>query len=68
MNTLRTALRLGRADFLERSRRFAFLVTLAASLYAGYAFLPPNHSAYVTLRFAEHRGIYNSAWMFSRRC
>jgi hypothetical protein len=63
MRTLRTALRLGRADFLERSRRFAFLVTLAVSLYAGYAFLPPNHAAYVTLRFAEHRGIYNSAWI-----
>jgi ABC-type uncharacterized transport system YnjBCD ATPase subunit len=63
MNALRTALRLGRADFLERSRRFAFLVTLAVSLYAGYAFLPPNHSAYVTLRIAEHRGIYNSAWI-----
>jgi hypothetical protein len=63
MKTLRTALRLGKADFLERSRRFAFLVTLAVSLYAGYAFLPPNHSTYVTLRFAEHRGIYNSAWI-----
>ena len=63
MKMLRTALRLGKADFLERSRRFAFLVTLAVSLYAGYAFLPPNHASYVTLRFAEHRGIYNSAWI-----
>jgi hypothetical protein len=63
VNALHTALRLGKADFLERSRRFAFLVTLAVSLYAGYAFLPPNHASYVTLRFAEHRGIYNSAWI-----
>jgi hypothetical protein len=63
MSTLRTALRLGKADFQERSRRFAFLVTLAVSLYAGYAFLPPNHASYVTLRIAEHRGIYNSAWI-----
>ena len=56
-------LRMARADFLERSRRFGFIVMLAASLYAGYGFLPPNHAKYVTLRFAEYRGIYNSAWV-----
>jgi hypothetical protein len=57
------ALLLARGDFLERTRRFGFLVTLAFSLYAGYAFLPPNHSAYVTLRLGSYRGIYNSAWV-----
>ena len=55
--------RLARGDFLERTRRYAFLVTLALSLYAGYAFLPPNHSSYVTLRLGSYRGIYNSAWV-----
>lgn len=60
---LAAVLRMARADFQERSRRFSFLVMLAISLYAGYGFLPPNHSAYATLRFAEHRGIYNSAWV-----
>ena len=55
--------RLARGDFLERTRRYAFLVTLAFSLYAGYAFLPPNHSSYVTLRLGSYRGIYNSAWV-----
>jgi len=60
---LRTVLLMARADFQERSRRFSFLVMLAVSLYAGYGFLPPNHAKYATLRFAEHRGIYNSAWI-----
>jgi hypothetical protein len=54
---------MARADFLERSRRFSFLVMLAVSLYVGYGFLPPNHANYSTLRLAEHRGIYNSAWI-----
>lgn len=55
--------RLAWGDFLERTRRYAFLVTLAFSLYAGYAFLPPNHSTYVTLRLGSYRGVYNSAWV-----
>ncbi len=54
---------LARADFLERVRRHGFLVALAFSVYAGYAFLPPNPSSYATLRLGEVRGIYNSAWV-----
>ncbi len=61
--SLSIAGRMALADFQERSRRFAFVVTIAISLYAGYAFLPPNQASYVTLRFADHRGIYNSAWV-----
>jgi hypothetical protein len=63
MRTLGSVLRLARADFAERSRRFSFLVMLATSLYAGYGFLPPAQANYVTLRFGDHRGIYNSAWV-----
>ena len=55
--------RMARADFQERSRGFGFVATLAIALYGGYAFLPPNHAPYATLRFADHRGIYNSAWV-----
>lgn len=62
MNPVRTW-RMARADFQERSRGFSFLATLAVSLYGGYAFLPPNHARYATLRFGDHRGIYNSAWV-----
>jgi hypothetical protein len=52
-----------RGDFLERTRRYSFLITLAAALWAGYAFLPPQEAHYVTLRLGQHRGIYNSAWV-----
>jgi hypothetical protein len=54
---------LARADFLERVRRHGFLVALLFCVYAGYAFLPPNPSKYVTLVMDTHRGIYNSAWI-----
>jgi hypothetical protein len=51
------------ADFLERVRRSAFLVTLGLTIWSTYAFLPPNHAIYATLQFEGHRGIYNSAWV-----
>lgn len=51
------------ADFLERVRHGAFLVTLGATIWSAYMFLPPNHAAYATLQFDGHRGIYNSAWV-----
>ncbi len=54
---------LARADFYERVRRHGFLVALLFCVYAGYAFLPPNKSNYVTLVMGHHRGIYNSAWV-----
>jgi hypothetical protein len=54
---------LARADFYERVRRHGFLVALLFCVYAGYAFLPPNPSKYVTLVMDTHRGIYNSAWI-----
>ena len=52
-----------RADYLERVRRHAFLVTLGFTVYFAYVALPPNPSPYSTLDFAGHRGIYNSAWV-----
>ena len=54
---------LARADFYERVRRHGFFVALLFCVYAGYAFLPPNPSKYVTLVMDTHRGIYNSAWI-----
>ncbi|HET6347656.1 MAG TPA: ABC transporter permease [Candidatus Krumholzibacteria bacterium] len=63
MKALRRFYHLARADFLERVRRHGFLVALLFSVYAGYAFLPPNNSRYVTLVMSHHRGIYNSAWI-----
>jgi len=63
MTVARRIAHIARADFLERVRRYGFLVTLLACVYAGYAFLPPNPSRYVTLMVEGHRGIYNSAWV-----
>ncbi len=63
MKTARILYAMMRADFLERTRRYSFLLTLGFTVYAAYKFLPPNYANYVTLRMGEHRGIYNSAWV-----
>jgi hypothetical protein len=50
-----------RADFLERVRRYSFLLTLAFAVYLGYA----AYSGHVVLRLDDYRGILNSAWLGS---
>ena len=52
---------LARADFLERVRRYSFLLTLAFA--AGLAFL--TYSGTISLQLDQYRGIYNSAWVGS---
>ena len=49
-----------RADFLERVRRYSFLVTLAASLILGYSVAAKKIWIVVG---NEYRGVYNSAWI-----
>src|SRR6266704_468520 len=51
------------ADFRERSRRPAYLVTLAAAVALGYLALPPASSLYVIMNAGGYRGIYNSAYV-----
>jgi uncharacterized membrane protein YidH (DUF202 family) len=63
MTTLRVLYHLARADFLERVRRYSFLVTLTLTAYYCYVCLPPNHASYVTMQMGGHRGIYNSAYL-----
>ena len=48
-----------RADFLERVRRYNFLVTLAAAMYLGYCCMTGK----IVLRLDDYRGVYNSAWL-----
>jgi hypothetical protein len=50
-----------RADFLERVRRYSFLLTLAISVYLAYAV----HSGQVVLQLDKYRGVDNSAWLGS---
>lgn len=48
-----------RADVQERTRRYSFLVTMAAAVYLGYAV----NAGYVFLHLGKYRGVYNSAWI-----
>ena len=65
MKTLRALYHLARADFLQRTRSYGFLITLGVTLYVAYFFIPPNHSSYSTMQMAGHRGLYNSAYLGS---
>jgi len=50
-------------DYLQRTRNYAFLITLAVSLYAAYLFVPPYNADYTTLRIGNFIGVQNSAWI-----
>ncbi|MDR0346323.1 MAG: hypothetical protein LBI49_25030, partial [Nocardiopsaceae bacterium] len=50
------------ADFRERTRRPAYLVTLAVAVVLGYLALPPASSHYVIMNAGGYRGVYNSSW------
>jgi len=60
---LRTLYHLTRADFLERIRRYSFLIVLALTVCAGYLFVPPEGASYLVLQLGLKRGIYNSPWI-----
>jgi len=49
---------IARADFLERVRRYAFLVTLAATAWLGWLVV----QGHVTLRLGRYAGIVNGPW------
>jgi hypothetical protein len=51
------------ADLRDRTRRYSFFVTLAATIWFASVCLPPIGAHYSTVRFGEWRGIYNSAWV-----
>jgi len=58
-NAPRVLYHMVRADFLERVRRYSFLLTLAVAVYVGYAAFAEK----IVLRLDDYRGIYNSAWL-----
>jgi len=61
MNSARVLYHMVRADFLERVRRYSFLVTLAFAIYIGYA----AYAGTIIVRLGDYRGVYNSAWLGS---
>jgi len=58
MNGPRALYQMVRADFLERVRRYSFLLTLGFSVYLAYAV----YAGQVSLQLNQYRGVNNSAW------
>ncbi|MDB5025035.1 MAG: hypothetical protein JWP78_2790 [Mucilaginibacter sp.] len=52
-----------KADYLQRTRSYSFLITLAITIYAAYSFVPPTNAPYTTLNVPGYRGAFNSAWV-----
>ncbi len=53
-----------RADFLERVRRYSFLIPLLAIVAVTYLYLPaPDTPAWFYLNMGGARPIYNSVWI-----
>jgi hypothetical protein len=60
MSTLRILYHTARADFLERIRRYSFLITLGLILFLGYSIA---RGQLVLVVGQNYRGVINSAWV-----
>jgi hypothetical protein len=60
MNSARVLYRMVLADFLERARRYSFLLTLAGALYLAYGVA--TEQVWIVIG-RGYRGVYNSAWI-----
>jgi hypothetical protein len=63
LNVLGGGLAILRADFLERTRQYGFLIVLGLTLYAGYMMAPPADAGYLAFSIGGHRPYYSSAWL-----
>lgn len=61
MSRSRALYHMVRADFLERIRRYSFLVTLGFSVYLAYGV----YAGQISLQLDQYRGVDNSAWVGS---
>jgi len=61
MNSARVLYHVVRADFLERIRRYSFLVTLAISVFLGYS----AYTGQLRLQLEDYVGVVDSAWLGS---
>ena len=59
MKARRVVYAIARADFLERVRRYSYLITLLFAVYLGYA----AGTGRISLRLGDYRGLYTSAWI-----
>ena len=65
MRPLRILFHMMKADYLERVRRYNFLITILVSIFIVFKFVPASNENYLTLSLNDIRGIYNSAWIGS---
>ena len=61
MSRSQVLFQMARADFLERVRRYSFLLTMVFSIYLGYAI----YAGQVNLQLDRYHGVANSAWLGS---
>ncbi|HUE42935.1 MAG TPA: hypothetical protein VMP12_05190 [Candidatus Sulfotelmatobacter sp.] len=59
MIQVRAITAIARADFLERVRRYSFLLTLLFAMFLGYA----AATGRIMIQLGGHRGVYTSAWV-----
>ncbi|EPD52063.1 hypothetical protein HMPREF1210_01416 [Paenisporosarcina sp. HGH0030] len=65
MTSLRILFHMMKADYLERVRRYSFLITVLVSIFIVFKYIPSSNDNYLTLSLHGIRGIYNSAWVGS---
>jgi len=52
-----------KADYLQRTRSYAFLLTLAITVYVAYLFMPSHTASYTTLAVPGYKAAFNAAWV-----
>ena len=52
-----------KADYLQRTRSYAFLITLLVSTSFAYTFVPAADANYATVRVGNYAGENNAAWI-----
>ena len=52
-----------KADYLQRTRSYSFLITLAVTVFLAYSFVPEDTANYTTLSAKGYKGVNNSAWV-----
>ena len=52
-----------KADYLQRTRSYAFLITMLVSVCFAYTFVPPEGAKYDTVRIGDFVGENNAAWI-----
>jgi hypothetical protein len=59
LSQVRAIAAIARADFLERVRRYSFLLTLLFATFLGYS----AATGRIMIQLGGHRGVYTSAWV-----